>query len=529
MRYDHLRSLFSSTMLFDKNGFCATRALFTPDEKQNIFIYIVTIMLYKFGVEAFNGSIITLATNRYDHDAHHSRTSTRTFEHVGLLIGLNQASQCIGSMLVGPLIKHWRTQTVLAVTIFIFGLSTAIFMIIDASTGGYIKPSDFESQNNYDFPYYGKYDTDIIIPIYCVSGMTFGMVESIRRVIPAHIAGNDVIKLRKMDALVHVFYEVAGVSGALITALVLIPRLGSNYSFIITPIFFTLSGMMCLLIRSSTNKALVESITKTKKKLPMDYLKAIGRTICLFIHSICSGAKIVFTNRRFIWLFAAYPLAIYAHRYIENSVTSQVARRYLHNSSWSQILVGGSNLGELLGALFIFCFNDSIKSPILWVRFDALMLIIVWYIPFYYPPPDQLQYAWIMAATLVPIGFGSAIGDISLDAYIQSSVSRLEAKHKHFSPLAAVMAFLYSTYIVIYAIANPFLGRHIDAVYNSTGTIRSALIYTTAVQLTIILIITIAVTFIPKGAIGFNPVLIEDEESSTAKEDEGENTSLHSV
>ena len=179
--------------------------------------------------------------------------------------------------------------------------------------------------------------------------------------------------------------------------------------------------------------------------------------------------------------------------------------------------------------MFIFYFNDSIKSPLLWVRFDALMLFIVWYIPFFYPPVNQVSYAWIMAATLVPIGFGSAIGDISLDAYIQSSVSRLESKHKHISPLGAVMAFLYSTYIMIYSIANPFLGRHIDNVYNSTGNIRSALIYTTAVQLTVIFVIIFGATFIPKGAVGFNPALAEEEESSAAVETEGENTSLHSV
>ena len=327
-------------MLFGKRGFCGTRALFTPEEKQNIFIYIITIMLYKFGVEAFNGSIITLATNRYDQDAHLSQTSTRTFENVGLLIGLNQASQCIGSILIGPLVKRWRTQTVLAVTIFIFGLSTGIFMIVDVSSGGYIKPKDFRARNNYDFSYYGKYDTNVIIPIYCISGMTFGMVESIRRVIPAHIAGDDVIKLRKMDALVHVFYEVAGVSGALMTALVLIPKLGSNYSFIITPLFFALSGMICLLIRSPAVDE-VEPAPARVKRSAIERVRCAGQTLSLFVHSIFIGAKIVFTNRRFLWLFAAYPLALYSHRYIENSLTSQVARRYLHNSGWSQILVGG--------------------------------------------------------------------------------------------------------------------------------------------------------------------------------------------
>jgi hypothetical protein len=44
-------------------------ALFMPTEKRNIAIYILGIMLYKFGFEAFNGSIVALATNRYDYEA----------------------------------------------------------------------------------------------------------------------------------------------------------------------------------------------------------------------------------------------------------------------------------------------------------------------------------------------------------------------------------------------------------------------------------------------------------------------------
>ena len=68
------------------------------------------------------------------------------------------------------------------------------------------------------------------------------MVESIRRVISVNIAGDNLVTLRKMNALVHIFSELAGVSGALVTELVLIPRLGNNRAFIVTPILFTALG-----------------------------------------------------------------------------------------------------------------------------------------------------------------------------------------------------------------------------------------------------------------------------------------------
>lgn len=77
---------------------------FTPQERRNIMIYIVGIMMYKFGLEAFNGSVVALATNRYDYESIHNGTPSRTFERVGLLTGLNQACQCVGSILIAPLV-----------------------------------------------------------------------------------------------------------------------------------------------------------------------------------------------------------------------------------------------------------------------------------------------------------------------------------------------------------------------------------------------------------------------------------------
>jgi hypothetical protein len=66
-------------------------------------------MMYKFGLEASNGSIIALPTNRYDNDAKLSGSEPQTFFKIGLLTGLNQAFQCVGSILIAPLIKRSPT------------------------------------------------------------------------------------------------------------------------------------------------------------------------------------------------------------------------------------------------------------------------------------------------------------------------------------------------------------------------------------------------------------------------------------
>lgn len=314
--------------------------MFSAEEKRNIAIYICGIMLYKFGLEAFNGSIIALATNKYDYDAWLHNTPTRTFERVGLLTGLNQAFQCVGSILIAPLIKRWPTKLVLATAILTFGIMSAILLIVDAGTGGRFKPSDWDdTHNGNDFGYYGSYSTDGIIPIYCVSGIAYGMVELIRRVIPRDIVGGNVQKLRRMDALVHIFYEVAGTAGAFCTALALIPHFGNNMSFLITPIFFAAAAFVWFFISNLNHNK-----SSSLQREDMNYFKAVIMGFWLFFESIWTGLKIIFSSRKFIWLLPGYSIALYGHRYLENGIAPAIARRYLGNSAWSQIMVGRSRL-----------------------------------------------------------------------------------------------------------------------------------------------------------------------------------------
>ena len=159
------------------SGFKNSWHIFTASEKRNIAIYICGIMLYKFGLEAFNGSITALATNRYDWEAWRTNTPQKTFGRVGLLQGLNQAFQCVGSILIGPLIKRFPIKAVLSASIFCFGLLTAILMVVDAATGGSLKPRGWTPTNEDDFGYYGAYNSDAIIPVYCISGIAYGQLS----------------------------------------------------------------------------------------------------------------------------------------------------------------------------------------------------------------------------------------------------------------------------------------------------------------------------------------------------------------
>lgn len=111
----------------------------------------------------------------------------------------------------------------------------------------------------------------------------------------------------------------------------------------------------------------------------------------------------------------------------------------------------------------------------------------------------------------LPISFGWAAGDVSLAAYIQACLARRENENDNVSALGAVMAFLYSTYIVTYAILQPTLGAYVDKKLKTDGP-HYALKYVGGVQFTVIGIILFCSTFIPRGAFAFNPQLLFGED-----------------
>jgi hypothetical protein len=113
-------------------------------------------------------------------------------------------------------------------------------------------------------------------------------------------------------------------------------------SFIITPICFTCAATVWFFISTLNFK---KGNLETLAGQP-GYIKAVASGFILFGESIWTGANIIFTARKYIWLVPGYSFALYAHRYLENGIGPVIARRYLGNSAWSQIMVGGSNFGE---------------------------------------------------------------------------------------------------------------------------------------------------------------------------------------
>lgn len=181
---------------------------------------------------------------------------------------------------------------------------------------------------------------------------------------------------------------------------------------------------------------------------------------------------------------------------------------------------------------------------------DALrrrQLNLVWTLPQYSQTlPQQVSSAWIVAATLVPVSFGWAAGDVSLacvslslrvfsavltrdrirtgpdpslgprttrSAYIQSSLSDVQFQHKDVSALGAVMAFLFTSHIVLNAVLSSLLGRVIDRAFaaSPTGSIYAALVQVGGVQFSVGCAVILAASCIPRGAMALNPRVLNGE------------------
>ncbi|KAJ3016194.1 UNVERIFIED_CONTAM: hypothetical protein HDU68_012371 [Siphonaria sp. JEL0065] len=494
---------------------------FTVQQKRNLFFYTVGIMCYKFGLESALGSVKTMMTERFNANP---STSSNAFATIGLLEGLNQLCQSLGSIAVAPLIYRFKTPRVLATAITVFASLCLVFLIMEPITGGKLVIYVIKNgKNSPDPETYGDWSPYIIFPLFLSIGVAYGIVELIRRVIPRDIVGGDASMLKKFDASVHIWYEVAGTTGALFSAF-MIQKLGHVYAMSICPPLFLAAAYSWSQVTSPERK-ISAKIQNAPKRSAMS---AVGHYVTVYFSSIVTGAKIIFSSRRFFWLIPGYTLGLVYHRYLENGIAPNFSKLVLGDASFAQIMNGGSNFGELLGALVVFIFNTQIHTPIPWVRWDALVLNLLWLVPvlgyqLLSTGTSPQTFAWMVSALFMLISMGWAAGDVSLAAYIQSQLEHNEEDEEsteEVSPLGAVMAFLYSSYIALYFCLNFGLGKYLDIYANKVKAIKNdkLLAYSTGIEpfymiagvmFSVGCVVIFAGTFIPKRSWKLNPTLVD--------------------
>lgn len=136
-----------------------------------------------------------------------------------------------------------------------------------------------------------------------------------------------------------------------------------QFSFIITPFLFILAAVSWRFVGSLGHQTDAQRAAAVGGLAAVDAVKEKGYGQQLltgfkaFGRSFYKGAIICFTSRKFVWLPFAYSLALYGHRYLENGISPAIAKRVMLDSSYSQIMVTGSNAGELVGAVIVLFFG----------------------------------------------------------------------------------------------------------------------------------------------------------------------------
>ena len=463
-------------------------------EKKNIVFYIIGIMLYKFSLETMNACLSGIVLNR---------VKTNSGVMWADIQGLNLLGQCIGTLLIGPFVKRFHASSVLSISILSFGIIAASIPLLEAFTGGKI-PQNFGSKNSL---YWGTWNPVYIFPIFSTCGILHGMIELMRRVIPADIVGGDIDKLKQLDAIVHIFYEITGTIGAF-SAYTWIGYFGWGYAFTLLPIGFCLSFLSWKMIIPRTIKT-TEYDEYNKSIKDMTYIQYIGE-ICYSIgFSLYFGGNLLLTKRSLIWLIPTYTLPLILHRYLENTFFAFFAKSQLKNSDYQTILVGGSNFGELLGALSVLLISRQIKTPIPYLRLDAILLMVVWIFPYFnINSSNYIGSAWSLAPFCSLISLGWAAGDVSLAAYIQSHLDKNNKKlyNKYTTPLGAIMSFLYVLYLIVFYGIN----RGMSVVRDNSTDFKLLYILIGGVFFSVCSIVIFISTFIPKGSLAINPELLDN-------------------
>ncbi|KAJ3412482.1 hypothetical protein HDV05_000684 [Chytridiales sp. JEL 0842] len=482
---------------------------FTKLEIWNIAFYIGGIMAYKFALETMNTCMNGVLLNRLN--SGDTKTLWTTAQ------AINVIGQCIGSLLVAPLVRRMYAGRLLSTSILLFGLVIVFIPILEGATGGkinYTTTNGSKIKENW-----GNWSPYLVFLFYTIAGVFWGMVELMRRVIPAEIVGENPVKLRRMDSIVHILYEITGTTGALF-APYWISYFGWGYALAIMPIGFTISAICWTRLKPSADKIkLINDFQQERAKRPVGIAHEVKHIFLSFFHSVSVGAKLVFTQRALVWLIPAYALALVHHRYLENTLFPFYAKGEIGNSDYQSILTGGSNFGELLGAVTVLLLARQVKTPIPFLRLDSIFCLVIWVLPYIsVDKSDPRGFAWKLAPIMSLISFGWAAGDISLAAYVQSRLAKLEGIDKRTSPLGAVMSFLYVTYLVTFTALNIGVGRVADAWPKDRS--KELYIYIGGVFMTLAGAIVFASTFIPRGAFAFNPDpdhVVFDEEVDVGK------------
>lgn len=277
-----------------------------------------------------------------------------------------------------------------------------------------------------------------LFPLYLLIGGAVGVIETTRRVIPPLLLGQDENALKTYNARLHIFYEIAGVAGAL-GAGALIAFAGPMWSLLLHPPAYLLAAWLFFGVEHDKPAPDPEEASRG----------GVLAKVTGYLRDVKDGARIVLSHVQLRWVALAFVLPQIVHRVFEGLLIPVFAKKVLEEPSFSAYLLTASNLGELVGAVLLLKFAAAASGPRVWVKWGALGLLLSWGLVFTHSLPFLLPIILLFSMTW-------ASSDLALLSTVQNTVSAKDAPR--------AVSFLYGAFILGGALTSLLMGRLLDSV-----------------------------------------------------------------
>jgi predicted MFS family arabinose efflux permease len=387
-------------------------APYSPDTQKNIRRMMLGTAVMKSGMETITLSVPILAL-----------TAFGGISAVAGLVVIYGLSQAVFAAMSSGLADRWSARKVLGGTVLAQAVLVSTVIAVGAA---------------------GALSMATLIPLYLLIGGVTGVIETTRHSIPALLLGQDDGAYKKYNAKLHIWYEVAGVTGAL-AAGALIGLVGPLWSLVIQPPAFALAAWYFWHVKHAMPTA--DASSKS----------GVGARFASYFRDIKAGAKLLLGNGRMRWIALAFVLPQIVHRVFENLLIPVFAKKVLENPSAAAWLLTASNAGELAGAAILLKFASHFPASADWVKWGALGLLMTWALAFSQSLPLLLPLILVSSLTW-------AASDLSLRSEVQRSVSEKD------QPRA--ISFLYGAFVIASVLASLAIGAAFDVL-----TVGPALIW----------------------------------------------------
>ncbi|TBR19160.1 hypothetical protein EPO15_14540 [bacterium] len=253
----------------------------------------------------------------------------------------------------------------------------------------------------------------VVFTLHVATGILAGVADTARQVIPPAIVGADGQDLKVFNSKVHVAYEIAGVTGAILTGLAI-------KAFGLVPALLIHPPLMLLAAYLFSRLKLAPAVKLEAVPNPGTLLEKLKTGVVRAWADLKTGAGAVKGSRVVFWGAVALIVPLLVHRLLESMLIPIAAKTLLADPSVAAWIMAASNFGEMVGAYWLMRANrnesapSKLRSPF-WIRLMSLGLLGLW--TFTFAPS-----LWFI---LPAVAFGSlswAASDLSLRSKIQESL-----------------------------------------------------------------------------------------------------------